>query len=134
MKTNNNSASNESSRSTNTNNDNNDNNNNRTNTIFKRCFPALVGVMLFVFILGLSLFYIAGALTLFAFNLASCFTLIGAISLVVLFVVMKNITRAEVNVMTLSSGEASQSGVKQTFMVKRWQNRRWKKMFLVFIF
>ena len=108
------------------------NNNNKTKIIFKRFFPALVGVMLFVFVLGLSLFYIAGKFNLLAFNLASCLTYIGAISLVVLLVVMKELNRAEANVMTLTSGEASQCDIKQAFMSTRWQNRRWKKMLLVF--
>ena len=103
------------------------NNNNKTKIIFKRFFPALVGVMLFVFVLGLSLFYIAGKFNLLAFNLASCLTYIGAISLVVLLVVMKKLNRAEANVMTLTSGEASQSDIKQAFI-----SRRWKKMLLVF--
>jgi ABC-type uncharacterized transport system involved in gliding motility auxiliary subunit len=103
------------------------NNNNKTKIIFKRFFPALVGVMLFVFILGLSLFYIAGKFNLLAFNLASCLTYIGAISLVVVLVVMKKLNRAEANVMTLTSGEASQSDIKQAFI-----SRRWKKMLLVF--
>ncbi|AZQ86255.1 hypothetical protein EKO29_07175 [Colwellia sp. Arc7-635] len=83
--------------------------------------------MLFVFVLGLSLFYIAGKFNLLAFNLASCLTYIGAISLVVLLVVMKKLNRAEANVMTLTSGEASQSDIKQAFI-----SRRWKKMLLVF--
>lgn len=103
------------------------NNNNKTKIIFKRFFPALVGVMLFVFILGLSLFYIAGKFNLLAFNLASCLTYIGAISLVVVLVVMKKLNRAEANVITLTSGEASQSDIKQAFI-----SRRWKKMLLVF--
>ncbi|WP_241238893.1 GldG family protein [Colwellia sp. Arc7-635] len=105
----------------------NNNNNNESKIIFKHFFPALVGVMLFVFVLGLSLFYIAGKFNLLAFNLASCLTYIGAISLVVLLVVMKKLNRAEANVMTLTSGEASQSDIKQAFI-----SRRWKKMLLVF--
>ena len=105
--------------------------------MFKRLFPALVGIMLFILILGLSLFYIEGQFTLLAFNLASCLTLLGGISLAILLVLMHKINNAQTNVMTLTSGEISQKNYHQGTGNKNTNGlgvifRRWKKTLLIF--
>ena len=111
-------------------------NNSNNKVVFKRLFPALVGIMLFILILGLSLFYIEGQFTLLAFNLASCLTLLGGTSLVVLLTLMNKLNNAEIKVMRLTSGEVSQKNSKQGASSKSSSSqgiisRRWKKVLLI---
>lgn len=85
--------------------------------MLNKLFPVLVGITLFAFTLGLSLFYIEGQFALLSFSLASALTFSGGGSLIILFIFARsrNYTRGD----TKKVAYAERRG-------------RWKKAFIIF--
>lgn len=88
---------------------------NQQSSALKKLLPALVGVALFIFILGLALFYIEAQFYLLPLSLASCLTLSGSIALVVLLILNNKLN----NSVKLSA--TTQSKATQAFISSRWK-------------
>jgi ABC-type uncharacterized transport system involved in gliding motility auxiliary subunit len=86
-----------------------------------KSFPILMGVIVFTFILGLSLFYIEGQFALLTWSLASCLTLGAAISFVVLLCLTYRQRKVDVNTMRTTQSSS-----------RDFSPLRWKKTILVF--
>ncbi|WP_257982805.1 GldG family protein [Shewanella sp. GutDb-MelDb] len=84
--------------------------------MLNKLFPALVGITVFVFTVGLSLFYIEGQFALLSLSLASCLTLSGAISFVGLLLLSKSLRNTDAN---------------STKVASVANRGRWKKVFII---
>ena len=89
--------------------------------MLNKLLPLLTGFTLFVFILGLSLFYIDGEFTLLAWSLASCLTNSGAILLIALLSLRNKLFKAVAN-----------DDVKSIKAAQGLPTKQWKKVLLVF--
>tara|TARA_R110000744_G_scaffold12749_2_gene37646 strand:- start:324 stop:2012 length:1689 start_codon:yes stop_codon:yes gene_type:complete len=90
--------------------------------LVKKLLPTLIGVALFIFILGLSLYYIEGQFSLLALSLASGLTLSGGIAFFVLLTLNRKLNSADAKVVKVALNAAS-SGVMST---------QWKKTLMIF--
>ncbi len=90
---------------------------NKISMMLNKLFPVLVGITLFVFTLGLSLFYIEGQFALLSLSLASGLTFSGGISFIVLLSLAKNLSKT--NAKSMRVAQAANPG-------------RWKKVGMVF--
>tara|TARA_R110000744_G_scaffold98144_5_gene189635 strand:- start:2506 stop:4203 length:1698 start_codon:yes stop_codon:yes gene_type:complete len=81
----------------------------------KKLLPALIGITLFSFILGLSLFYIDAQFSLQSFNLASCLTLGGAIVFIVLLILNNKLND------TATLGKNNQGAISGLSISKQWK-------------
>lgn len=94
---------------------------NKNKLILNKLLPVLTGFTLFVFILGLSLFYIDGEFTLLAWSLASYLTNSGAILLIALLSLRNKLFQAVAN-----------DDVKSIKAVQGLHTKQWKKVLLAF--
>ena len=81
----------------------------------KKLLPALIGITLFSFILGLSLFYIDAQFSILSFNLASCLTLGGSIAFIVLLILNNKLYN------TATLGETNQVAISGLSIGKQWK-------------
>ncbi|MFT5788758.1 MAG: ABC-type uncharacterized transport system involved in gliding motility auxiliary subunit [Shewanella sp.] len=88
------------------------NSKNRTRLMLKKSLPALVGSALFTFILGLSLFYIEGQFNLLTLSLASCLTISGGSSFIVLLGLTNTQSHADATSLKVTS---------KSFNIARWK-------------
>jgi len=79
-----------------------------TNLKFKKLLPTLVSMAVFIFIVGLSLFYIEGQVTLLSWSLASACTISGSIVFIVSLVLMNRSSRADVESMKVTLNSNNQ--------------------------
>jgi len=91
---------------------------NNKELMFKKSMPMLFGMAVFIFILGLSLFYIEGQFII-SWSLASALTISGAIAFIALLVNTNNLRNADAKLVK----------VKLNFSVS---SSRWKKIVIVF--
>lgn len=71
--------------------------------MFSKILPVFIGMALFIFTLGLSLFYIDGHFALLSLSLASVLTISGGISFVALFGLTKKLANADAKSMKVTS-------------------------------
>jgi ABC-type uncharacterized transport system involved in gliding motility auxiliary subunit len=93
----------------------------------KKLLPALVGVALFIFILGLSLFYIEAQFYLLSVSLASGLTLSGGIALLALLILNKKLNQADAKAMKVALNVTPTDAANQNFI-----SIRWKKILIIF--
>lgn len=89
--------------------------------MLNKLFPIFIGLALFIFTLGLSLFYIEGQFALLSFSLASVLTISGGISLVVLLSLTKKLANADAKSMKVASNSNNNGANNQGSNTGRWQ-------------
>jgi len=99
---------------------------NRNELMFKTLLPVFIGLAVFIFTLGLSLFYIEGQFTLFSWTLASCLTISGIISFIVLLGL--NNKRAHADVKSI---ETMANTNHKSVNILGFNRTRWKQAIIV---
>ena len=94
---------------------------NNNKLMLNKLLPVLMGLTLFAFALGVSLFYIDGEFTLLAWSPASCLTISGAILFIALLSLRNKLFKAVAN-----------DDVKSIKAAQGLHTKQWKKVLLVF--
>ncbi|MFT5760047.1 MAG: ABC-type uncharacterized transport system involved in gliding motility auxiliary subunit [Alteromonadaceae bacterium] len=98
------------------------------NSILKNLLPIFAGIAVFIFVLGLSLFYITGLFSVLSWSLANVLTIFGGIAFIILLSLMNKLSNTDDKSLQVAQGSHKKS------IDKPASNRaRWNKSFIVFI-
>lgn len=92
--------------------------------MLKKLQPVLIGLSLFIFTLGLSLFYIEGHFNLLTWGMASCLIFIGGLSFIALLGLTKSLKNANAD----DRSNTGLQGVNTAFFNKE----KWKRKLIIF--